>query len=161
MNLEHAAQVGGYVKLGDLELQCTPLVLEDFAAAQAYLKSKTPDPMEGIADICNAIRDKDVASSLAKEAFNARRSWGSLDTDEGRRWCASADGLSFFLFRQTRKHHPEITQDVLKMKCAELEFSMITEVLERLQEISGGVPENPPKGTTRRPLPKRKKRKRK
>lgn len=158
MQLDQAACVGGYVTLGDTTYQCTPLTLEDFGLAQAYRKSKTPDPMEGIAEICNSLH-VDVAKVLAVEAYRSREKWGALDTDEGKRWVASADGLSFFLYRQTRKHHPDVTLEELQMKCAELESSMIMKVFSKLEEISGGLPRNPTL-RARRPSPKKKQKRR-
>jgi hypothetical protein len=156
MNLEHAAGVGGYIKLGDAEYRCAPLTLEDFAEAQAYLKSRTPDPMEGIAEICNSVH-VDVAKVLASEALALRQKWGSLDSDAGLRWVASADGLAFFLFRQTRKYHPELTHEEIKTKCIELEAHVISSVFEKIQDISG-LSKNPTQRVKRRPPVKKKKR---
>lgn len=153
MNLDHAAGVGGYVTLGETTYHCTPLTLEDFGEAQAYLKARTPDPMEGIVDICNAL-PVEVAKVLAQDAYKARQSWGSLDSPEGLRWLASADGLAFFIFRQTRRHHPEVTMDEIKVKCVELEAHVISQVFGKLEELSGLV-RNPP-SRAKRKLPAKK-----
>lgn len=158
MNFQHATGVGGFVTLGEKTYQCTPLCLEDFALASAYLKAKTPDPMEGIADICKEL-PVEVAKVLVTEAYNARREWGSLDTAEGRRFCMSADGLSFFLFRQTRKHHPDVTLEQLQLECRELEAHIIESVLGRIAELSGlDSKPSPPERVKRKPPAKTKRR---
>lgn len=155
MNLELAAGVGGFVTLGDTTYQCTPLTLEDFGLAQAYLKSKTPDPMEGIAEMCKDLH-VEVAKVLVKEAFAARQKWGSLESPEGLKWASSADGLAFFIFRQTRKHHHEVTLEELKIKCNELEHQVISSVMKQLAEISGLIQDPQPR-SRRKPVAKPKK----
>lgn len=151
--------VGGYHTLGGVQLHLTPLTPRDFAEARIFLRSITPDPMEGIVEQCNALHDSEVAKKLIDKAYEAREKWGSLSSTDGKMWANSPDGTAFFLYRQTRKHHPEITMEWLTAECRQVGLKAYEAIQEAIARISGLTKSNPTKGTTlkqRKQLKKRK-----
>lgn len=155
MNIQQAANLGGFITLGGRELHFTPLCLNDYGLAQAHLKTHTRNPLEGIEETANKLHPE-VAKVLINRAYDAYEKWGSLDTEEGKRWCASADGLAFFAFQMTRRHHPDVTMEWLKEECAKLENEMLSEIFTKVAEISS-LQKNPPTRVKRKPPGKRKK----
>lgn len=144
------AAVGGYYTVGGIKLHLTPLTPEDYAEARAHLKSLSADPMDGIEDRCNKLH-VEVAKVLIKEAFNASQERGSLSSTEGRQWATGPDGAAFFLYRQTRMHHPEITMEWCVSECKKMDMKMFTALQEAIADISGFQKPNPSKRTNRKP----------
>lgn len=154
MNILSAFAIGGVTKVGDREFHFTPLSVGDLGEARVIIRTLTPDPMEGIVEICNQLHPE-VAKVLISEARAARDQWGSLTSGPGASWAGTIDGCAFFMHRCTRKHHPELTME----DCANILYD-IGEVkrealMQTLAEMSG-LSSNPTRVPSRKNSSKKK-----
>lgn len=146
-----AFAIGGFAEIGGLKLHLTPLTAEDMAEARAYVRSLTANPMEGVVEVCNSVHPE-VAKVLMAEAFREKQKWGSLTEGFGANWAGGWEGQAFFLFRSSRKYHPELTKE----QCDSLAFKDTQEkrdaFMQKLADLSGLLPDptKTPKPTTQK-----------
>lgn len=148
--------VGGYIDIEGKKYHLTPLTALDYAEARALARSFSPDPMEGVIDICKEVHPE-VGKVLIAEAYREKQKWGSLTEGHGAQWAGSPEGEAFFLHRMIRTHHPEITLEWCVGITSKMQREKREKMMERIAEISGLMPDPTPtsRGST---LRKRKKR---
>lgn len=143
------------MELEGTKLHLTPLTPEDYAEARAYVRTLDPDPLNGIIEICNQMHPE-VAKVLALEAFRSRERWGSLTEGPGASWVGSAEGTAFLMYRRSRRHHPELTQEWFLNALISKSDKFIYDLQNKIVELSG-LTKNPT--TTPKPLTKKKRKK--
>lgn len=131
-----AAGLGIFIELDGIRYQAAPLLPEDLEAAREWLKSKTPNPLDLLKGQIEGLPEH-VQTALANKAYDAYEKWGSLNTVQGHTWANSLDGLAFFFWRSVKKAHPEVTQEFILKKLADVGLRKVKEITSKLDEVSG------------------------
>ena len=70
--------IGGYHTIDGVQYHLTPLTAADFAEARAFIRTLSPDPMEGVVDMCNALASQETGKALSGRDIGLLR--GMIET---------------------------------------------------------------------------------
>lgn len=120
--LGRPAGAGLTIEFNGETLILSPLTLKDFGLIEQHLLSKRTNPLEMVKQHL-ADMPIEVATALAKEAYNDARKMNVVPADEVGEWIDSFEGLVYCFWLMIRKEHGD-----------KYSLEQITEVMDAMSE---------------------------